>query len=223
MAYRVRRAPQCPELKGIWDGPVWGSVEPITIANFRPDSSDHRPFVQAKLLYDDEAIYGIYDVVDRYVRAVHTTYQSQVCRDSCVEFFVHPKQTKGYFNFEFSACGAFLVYYITDSTRLPDGELLESVELSEEDGRLVSVQSSLPCPVDPEIEDETRWQLEFSIPFRLLEKYVGDLGDIEGQLWRANLYKCGDQTSHPHWASWMPLPETNFHLPDYFGTLAFDR
>jgi hypothetical protein len=223
MAYRVQRAEQCPELQGNWDGPVWGPVDTIDISNFRPRSSDHRPFVQAKLLHDDQTIYGIYNVVDRYVKAVHTEYQSCVCRDSCVEFFVHPNEDKGYFNFEFSACGAFLVYYVTDTTKRPDGEFVGFIELPEEDGRLVSIYTSLPCPVDPEIEDEVTWQLEFSIPIRIFEKYIGEIGDPAGQTWRANLYKCGDETSHPHWASWMPLPETNFHLPEFFGTLVFEE
>ena len=41
-----------------------------------------------------------------------------------------------------------------------------------------------------------------------------------GQVWRANLYKCGDQTSHPHWASWAPIGEAlNFHQPGFFGGL----
>ncbi len=222
MAYQVQRAAQCPELKGMWDGPVWGPVEPIDINIFRPESSDHHPIVQAKLLYDERAIYGIYNVVDKYVRAVHTTYQSQVCRDSCVEFFVHPKPELGYFNFEFSGCGALLVYYVSDCTKRADGDFVKRVQLTEEDGNLVSIYTSLPCPVEPEIQQDTTWQLEFSIPIALLERYVGELGDPAGQTWRANLYKCGDETSHPHWASWMPLTQTNFHMPQHFGELVFE-
>ena len=26
-----------------------------------------------------------------------------------------------------------------------------------------------------------------------------------GTLWRMNAYKCGDNTSHPHWISWKKL------------------
>ena len=223
MEYYVQRATVCPELTGLWDGPAWRQAEPITIGNFRPESSDHRPKVQAKLLFDAATIYGIFHVQDKYVRAVHTGYQDSVCRDSCVEFFVEPRPDKGYFNFEFSACGAFLVHYVTDATRPPDGECKGFVELSQEDGDLVKVYHSLPGLIAPEIQEDTDWVLEFAIPCKLLEKYVGSLGDPGGQLWRANLYKCGDATSHPHWASWMPLPKTNFHQPEYFGTLRFEE
>jgi hypothetical protein len=221
MEYHVKRATVCPELAGLWDGPAWGQTEAITVDNFRPESSDHRPKVQAKLLFDAETIYGIFYVEDKYVRAVHTGYQESVCKDSCVEFFVKPKPDEGYFNFEFSACGAFLVHYVTDATRQPGGDCKAFVELTEQDGDLVKVYHSLPGRIEPEIEEDTEWVLEFAIPCQLLEKYVGSLGDPAGQMWRANFYKCGDATSHPHWASWMPLPKTNFHQPEYFGTLRF--
>ncbi|MCD6337129.1 MAG: hypothetical protein J7M01_02720, partial [Candidatus Marinimicrobia bacterium] len=36
-----------------------------------------------------------------------------------------------------------------------------------------------------------------------------------------NLYKCGDKTSHPHWASWSPIDKLNFHQPKHFGEFVF--
>ena len=66
------------------------------------------------------------------------------------------------------------------------------------------------------------WRLEYFIPFSLLEKWVGSLGLVLGQQWHANLYKCGDETSHPHWAAWAPVDEFNFHLPRCFGTIQFE-
>jgi hypothetical protein len=68
----------------------------------------------------------------------------------------------------------------------------------------------------------TEWLLEFFIPFALLEKYVGPFGHVYNQEWRANFQKCADDTSHPHWASWAPIDELNFHLPHCFGTIRFD-
>ena len=34
---------------------------------------------------------------------------------------------------------------------------------------------------------------------------------------RMNLYKCGDDLSHPHFLSWQPIeaPKPNFHLPAF--------
>jgi hypothetical protein len=42
-----------------------------------------------------------------------------------------------------------------------------------------------------------------------------------GNLWRANFYKCGHDTSHPHRGAWSPVDELNYHLPRCFGRLGF--
>jgi hypothetical protein len=148
---------------------------------------------------------------------VHTEFQSQTYQDSCVEFFVQPKPDQGYFNFEFNCGGALACSYITY------GEGYKNyTKLTPEEGAQIRIYHSLPAVVDPEIQEETLWRLEFAIPFSLLAQHVGPLGNVAGQAWRANFYKCGDQTSHPHWASWMAIDELNFHLPRCFGTIQFE-
>ena len=110
---------------------------------------------------------------------------------------------------------------MTDPRRVGSA-LAASTRLSDEDARRVLVRSSLPAVVEPERCASVDWQLAFFIPFEVLERHVGALGPLGRQPWRANLYKCGDKTSHPHWASWAPLDARNFHLPQCFGTLDFE-
>jgi len=219
--YIIGRCKQRPQLKGEWDGVAWGDVEEIEIANFLPESSDHRPRTRAKLLYDADRIYGIFDVQDKYVRCVHTEFQGPVSRDSCVEFFVQPKPEGGYFNFEFNCGGNMLVSHMLDWTRNGD-KFARRIKVTPEDAAQVERYHTMPMVVDPEIQEDTNWRLEFTIPFALLARYAGPLGDIAGQEWRANLYKCGDETSHPHWACWSPVDDLNFHLPHCFGAIRFD-
>jgi hypothetical protein len=209
-----------PELCGLWNGPVWGETPFLGIGCFRPESTSHRPFVRCKMVYDDSHLYGLFLVEDRYIRCVHTGFQAPVYEDSCVELFVQPKPDRGYFNFEFNCGGALLASYVTDPTRI-DGRVAEATPLSLEEGWRVAVYSSLPSIIEPEIKDEVTWLLEFSMPFALLTGYVGSLGKMEGQQWRGNLYKSGNRTSHPHWASWVPLSDRNFHAPWDFGELRF--
>jgi hypothetical protein len=46
--------------------------------------------------------------------------------------------------------------------------------------------------------------------------------DLSGQTWRANLYKCADLSSHPHWGAWAEIGERlDFHQPSRFGEIAF--
>lgn len=218
--YEVHRARVRPELLGAWDGPAWAQAAPLAVACFRPESSDHRPVTAARLLYDDEAFYGIFRVQDRYVRGRFTRFQDPVWRDSCVEFFVQGAEARPYFNFEFACGGAFLASCVTDPRR-DAGRLAGFTPLAWDDAAAVRVYHSLPARVEPEIAEPVTWYLEFAIPFALLAKYTPINRPAIGHIWRANFYKCAEENSHPHWAAWAPVDELNFHLPRCFGVLRF--
>lgn len=220
MSYILQVAGTAPALDAGWSAPVWAHAETLEIRHFRPESSDHHPLTSARLLYDADGIHGIFRVEDRYVRCVRTQYLDEVWKDSCVEFFAQPKPERGYINFEFNCGGAFLCSYITNAERTPDG-FKEFARVPANIGQTIRTRSSLPPRVDPEITAPVEWTLRFFIPFALFEHYVGPLGAKPGQVWRGNLFKCGDETSHPHWASWSPVDELNFHRPSCFGSLCF--
>jgi len=219
--YTIKKARNIPSLNSGWNGNEWARAEIAKISIFRDRSSDHHPKTEVKLLYDDKGIYGQFNVEDQYVRAVNTGYQTTVCKDSCVEFFVKPKKDKGYLNFEFNCGGSLLCYYVIDNTRTENG-FKEFVELQNSDLDKVEVFHSLPVEVNPEITVATQWSLAFFIPFEVLETYTGKIQIAPKMTWSANFYKCADDTSHPHWASWNPITATNFHLPECFGDIEFE-
>jgi hypothetical protein len=221
MQARVRAARQRPRLEDGWDDPAWAEAETLELSHFRPEGSDHRPRTRARLLHAEDGLAGIFRVEDRYVRSVHTRYGDPVYEDSCVEIFLLPRPDCGYLNFEMNCGGTLHACHITDHRRVPGG-FAAFTPLGEEEARRVLVRSSQPRTLHPEVEAPLEWQLAFFIPKALLERYVGGLGPLAGQVWRGNLYKCGDLTSHPHWASWAPLEARNFHLPQCFGTLHFE-
>lgn len=218
--YHISYATTPPSLQGRWEDNVWRSVLPLSLACFHPEGSAHRPRTECKLLYDADTLYGIFRVVDRYVRAVHTVFQSPVWRDSCVEIFVKPENAFGYFNFEFNCGGALLASYVTDPARAGEG-LRSFVPLAAGDDLRIRRHASLPATVDPEIDAPAVWTLEFAIPMTVMTHHAKGTKAHSGQIWRANFYKCGNETSHPHWASWAPLSARNFHDPASFGRLVF--
>jgi hypothetical protein len=220
MEYLIRHTAARPPLEANWESAAWQNAETLEIKHFRPEGSDHRPRTLARLLHDERGIHGIFQVDDRYVRCVRTKYHSEVWKDSCVEFFAEPKPGGGYFNFEFNCGGAFLCNHIVDSTRTADG-FKEFTKLRWEIGREIQTRASLPTVVDPEMTDPVTWTLQFFIPLVVFEKYLGPLGNLPGQTWRGNFYKCAEENSHPHWAAWSPVDEFNFHLPRCFGILRF--
>lgn len=218
--YKILYAARVPEMRGWWDGEIWEAVLPLAIECFRPEGSGHRPRTRCKLLYNEQTIFGIFRVEDQFVRCIHRDFQSDVWQDSCVEFFVQPQAGSGYFNFEFNCGGALLASYVTKAARV-EGRLQEVRPLTADDDRQIRRWASLPQKVLPEIQTPITWCLEFAIPIAVLEKYTGPLGPVRGQIWRANFYKCGNETSHPHWLSWAPLRERNFHDPASFGSIEF--
>lgn len=219
-SYRILPISAGPDMQGLWDGPFWGQIGAVALDCYRPEGSGHRPRTLCKMLYNDLMIMGFFQVKDQFVRCMHLGFQTDVWKDSCVEFFVQPQNSKGYFNFEFNCGGALLASYVTDPTRVT-GRLAQYTPLDAEDDRQILRRASLPRVVETEMTEPLTWYLEFAIPFAVLEKYAGAPGNLPGQIWRANFYKCGNETSHPHWASWVPLRERNFHDPSCFGELIF--
>ena len=221
--YTIYKTAVKPALQAQWDVGAWQHVPALAIDHFHPRSSPHHPKTEAKLLYDDDNLYVIFRVFDRYVRAVCTIYQQQVCNDSCVEFFVQPDEAQGYFNFEVNCIGTLLLYYIEDPTRTTDG-FAAYTRIPASLIQPMTIASSLSGPIDPEISTPTGWTVEYNVPFAVFRAYIGDFS-IQGETaWRGNFYKCGDRTSHPHWASWSPIGnELNFHQPACFGELVFHR
>lgn len=220
VTYQVHRTTDAGVLDLNAHNPAWQAAGVAEVRHFRPESSDHWPQTQVRLLHDDCALHGLFHVRDRYVRCVRTDYGSEVWKDGCVEFFIEPMPGRGYFNFEFNCGGAFLCNHITDPTRAGDG-FKQAVRLPQTITEQVICRSSLPPSVDPEIAEPVDWSLQFQIPLTVLEDYVGPLGALGGQAWRGNFFKCAEENSHPHWVAWSPVDEFNFHLPRCFGGIRF--
>jgi hypothetical protein len=204
-----------------FDDTLWLRAGIATIDRFRPESSDHRPAATVRMLHDGAVLYGFFSVQDRYVVSRCVETNGPVCEDSCVEFFVKPDTGNGYFNFEFNAGGTVHASYITDRARTADGfkafAFLDPPALKQ-----VTVIHSLPSIIDPETTAPTEWKLTFSIPAGIMTPHAGDFGSLAGKKWTGNFFKCGDRTSHPHWASWSPVSALNFHLPECFGDLVLE-
>ncbi len=178
----------------------------------------HRPETMVKILYDQERLYVVVKVRDRYVKAVAQEPQGKVCRDSCVEFFFTPgDESPGYFNFELNCCGVYLFHYQIRRH-------VDMVLIGKPDCDRIKIAHSMAVPIVNEIQEPVEWTVEYSIPFDILHKYHTSYAPAEpGAVWRANFYKCADESSHPHWLTWSPVdfPTPDFHRPDSFGFLEF--
>ncbi len=175
--------------------------------------------MEAKIAYDTVAMYVIFQVQDRYVRALSQNYQDPVFEDSCVEFFFTPGAdlSQGYFNFEINCGGTALFHH-------QKGRKVDDVPVSPADFERVQIAHTMPNIVNPEIKESLTWVVEYRLPFAIMSSYAQVNAPTPGTSWRANLYKCADGSSHPHWLTWSHIdtPAPDFHRPEFFGHLVFE-
>jgi len=217
-SYHVPRLRSPLTIDANWDKPPWRQVEVATVACRMGEGTGHLPNTQVKVTYDSDHLYVIFRVEDRYIRAVAPGHQSQVCLDSCVEFFFTPGRdiSDGYFNLE-ANCGGTLLFH----HQLARG--VDTLQIAGGDLDRIDVAHSLPSQVPEEIQEPTTWTIEYRLPFAILERYAPLTRPCPGAVWKGNFYKCADQTSHPHWLTWSCIdrPKPDFHRPEYFGELVF--
>ncbi len=220
MIYNVPRIDDAAELSADWNAPAWQAAERLELTHHMGPAPAHRPLTQARLTYDSDAIRLIFRVENDLVRAVAEGFHGSVCRDSCVELFFTPGTDigEGYFNFEFNCCGTMLAaHQVVPATDIK--------HLADADCRAVQIVKSIDAEtIDPEIAEPTTWTLAARIPLAILTNYAAIARPAAGVTWRANAYKCADNTSGPHWLTWAHVDwdGPNFHMPQFFGELKFE-
>lgn len=216
--YTVNRLSEPVEINGDWNKEPWQSIPALEVDKHMGEKPTHKPGVQAKVAYDKEAVYVIFQVKDQYVRCLIDEYMGPVSKDSCVEFFFTPGTDikEGYFNLEVN-CGGTAVFKFQKVAK--DGQI--KIPKSEFDN--IEIAHSLPKIVYPEIEEPTTWTVEYRLPIDILKKYYEVVPPAPGVEWKANFYKIASESSHPHYLTWsfVDYPKPKFHMPEYFGTLKF--
>jgi hypothetical protein len=214
----IKSSDSSPDISADWNKKFWNRADVVRLKNYMGEMPLHFPGTQVKLKYDNDNIYVIFRVKDHYIRAIAKETNGRVWEDSCVEFFFTPGTdiNRGYFNLEVNCKGIYLMQYHKDN-----GKDQGFVDLK--DSGQIEISHSLQQDVENEIRKPVTWYIEYKIPFSILSKYIQVDKPGPGIQWRANFYKCGDKTSHPHWLTWAPVnyPKPRFHLPEFFGWLEF--
>ena len=161
---------------------------------------------QAAICHDGQNLYVHLSAKEQDIRAEYTDPPAPVHEDSCLEFFFMPEGEDRYLNFEINPNGCLHLGFGPDR-----------------------YQRENALPPDPKAVFQIRtgrttegWEAEYRIPADFLRGYYPAF-QFAGIL-RANLYKCGDKTIHPHYLAWNPVETQtpDFHRPEYFGEMRFD-
>lgn len=186
--------------------PDWDTVPalPILHAQWLPDCGVS---ALAQLCYCESALYLRLSALEQHIRAEEQGPLGMPCLDSCLEFFFSPMDgDERYLNLEFSPSGCIFAgigYGRADRTRLLLPEALA---------------------LHPDIEFTAEgWQVTCVIPLALLRVFFPGCRFAPGQAMRANCYKCGDLTDHPHYLLWNPSTagQPDFHRSCDFGIMYF--
>lgn len=173
----------------------------------------YKPEVKFKIAYCQDQVLLKYYVHEESIRAKETRVNGDVYKDSCVEFFISTNGNNTYYNFEFNCIGIPHVGYGPGRSNraLTDPEVLKSIK----------VRSSLGNQPFEEKTGGHQWAMMIVIPKKCLT-HDKDIV-LKGLKAYANFYKCGDETSKPHFVTWNPIgTETpDYHQPAYFGELSF--
>lgn len=182
-------------------------AEAIACCNW-PGEFPYAPSVRFRMFHSGDRLWVRFEVEERYTAARTTEDNGRVWTDSCVEFFLSP-DGEGYYNFETTCIGKLLLAHRRSRK-------VDVVHAPQEVLSLVERYPSLPSEPFEEREGDNRWSLTLAIPPEALFRH--DLKSWDGVGLRVNLYKCGDELSHPHFLSWKPIQteHPDFHRPEFF-------
>lgn len=173
----------------------------------------YRPVVKFRIGHVSDEIWLRFYVQEKHIMALETRTNGDVYKDSCVEFFISP-DGKNYYNFEFNCIGTIHAGYGAgrhNRTPVP-------VEIAEK----IGVASSLGNKTFAEKTGNFEWELMIRIPVSCF--VFSNLDSFDGLKATANFYKCGDDTSEPHYVTWNPVETASpdYHRPEYFGSILFE-
>ena len=173
-----------------------------------PETFPYAPLCSGRIARTQDALVVDFRVSGLDLRAQNLTDNGRQWEDSCVEVFIKDPEEDTYYNFEINALGKVLACSGADR----HGRVARPAEEMEEILRFGQLEGG---PLDE--GGIWTWRVGVVIPFEL----IGVDPDNLPESIRANFYKCGDKTAHPHYLSWSPIetPKPDFHRPEFFGEL----
>ena len=179
---------------------VWESV-PCAKVDCSPWKEFPSPYrMDAQVVYDDTALYVHLKTDEKKLRATETETNSDVCNDSCMEFFLSPDaDDTRYVNIEINPFGTMLVFLCNGRGYFNEIPL---------DTAIFQVKSVITAD---------GWELYYQVPFAFLRQHFAKISDTM----YGNFYKCGNLTVKEHYACWSPIdtPQPEFHCRQFFGKL----
>jgi len=205
---KIKHATDLDKISAIMDKAERASINCINWPEY-----SYKPNVEFSMVYSESNIFIKYWVEEDCYAAIASEDGGPVWKDSCVEFFVSPDNNSNYYNFEFSCIGKCLLAY--GSSRH------DRVAADKAAFENIFRKSTLGDKPFEEKKEKVKWNIFVAISSKAFFKH--DNLKFDKGIIRANLYKCGDGLSKPHYLTWSPIKadKPDYHRPEFFNEIFF--
>ncbi|MCY1719202.1 carbohydrate-binding family 9-like protein [Prolixibacteraceae bacterium Z1-6] len=185
---------------------------PIDVLNWEK-AFPYKPDLKFRIGHTGDEIWLTYYVKEKNILAKETRINGDVYKDSTVEFFISV-DGKNYYNFEFNCIG-------TPHVAHGPGRGNRTF-VKPETVQTIQIKSTLGNQPFDEKSGNFEWEMTIRIPITCFA--FDSIKSLDGLKATANFYKCGDETSDPHFVSWNPIKTENpdYHCPQFFGKVEFE-
>ncbi len=184
---------------------------PIQVINWK--EFPYKPNVSFRIAHTGDEIWLKFYVTEKHILARETNINGAVHKDSCVEFFVS-LDGKNYYNFEFNCIGTIHLAYGPGrgKRQFAAPEIIKQI----------GIEPSLGNQPFEEKTGAFDWELMIRIPVKSFT--FDSISPLNNKKATANFYKCGDDSSEPHYVTWNPVKTANpdYHRPEFFGKIWFE-
>lgn len=193
-----------------------------------PEVASYCPEVSFRIMHSEAEIYLQYVVRQEEVRAVYDyDFGGKPYTDDCVEFFMVPSDTESsYYNLELNCIGHGTFNHGPQRQGRVhcDDSVISQIRRRSTLGSEAFGTKRLSSETAGAGSGVGEWRITIAVPKKLYSLADPELKPFSGRTVKANFYKCGDDTTRPHFISWNPIDieKPDFHRPDHFGELSFE-
>jgi len=206
-------------IDGRADEPDWRAAPAIDFVFPWDDVTRAAPqSTVARMLWDADDLYILYECVDPYLDAEVTEHDGPVWEEDAVEIFVtpNPENLNAYYGYEMNARGVFLDYLAHDG-----GAKRTEKTCFEWQSEGVRIATALDGTLNDHSDLDRGWVLEVAIPMANFRHLGGQIPPRDGDLWRLNLNRTkGYQGQYGMWSD-SRAERPSFHHSAYFGKAYF--
>ena len=182
----------------------------VTNANWSADYP-YKPAFSFRMAHTSQSLIIEYRVREASIASVAGRDNGRVWEDSCCEFFSQLPGDDFYYNMECNCTGRLLIGCgpVREGRQLAAASVLNKVQR----------WSSLGSDDIALVEGDFSWNMVLIIPKDAW--FQSNVQSFDGMKMKANIYKCGDKLSQPHFLSWnkIDIETPDFHRPDFFGEM----